>query len=326
MSGPHERVHEPGTWGPVTPTFEPVEFPSGGVTLRGRLYRGGTPEQPAPALVMAPGFSGTITMVFPRYAEAFASAGLTVLLFDNAGWGRSDGEPRFEVEKWQQVRGYLAAADYLRDLESIDADRIGFWGYSTSAEVATVAAAVDGRIAALVAQMPCWGVELSEPEDRPGDFERLRDAMLNADLTSWPRDVIGPMPVVSPEPQTMPAFSEPLSAFRWCMEFATAPETGWINRATFAVLSGPVALDAQLCIPEIRAPTLVVTAQEDEMCTGQVPRDLTSRFGGPTEALVLGGGHFSTFYPESPEFRAAIEAERSFLLRGLGRVGTRAAE
>jgi hypothetical protein len=275
---------------------------------------------------MAPAFTGTITMVFPLYAEAFARAGLTVLLFDNAGWGRSDGEPRFEVERWRQVRGYLAAADHLRGLDGIDADRIGFWGYSTSAEVATIAAAVDSRVAALVAQMPCWGVEVVEFEDRPGDFERLREAMLHADLSSWPREVIGPMPVVSPEPRSMPAFSEPLSAFRWCMEFATAPETGWVNRATVAVLSGPVALDAQLRIPEIRAPTLVLTAQEDEMCTGDVPRDLRPGFGGPTEEAVVGDGHFATFYPGSEELRTAIEVERSFLLRVLGRIGARSSD
>jgi dienelactone hydrolase len=59
--------------------FETVEFESQGAQLRGRLYRPDARES-MPVVVMADGFSATITMTADRYAEVFCEAGLGVLL------------------------------------------------------------------------------------------------------------------------------------------------------------------------------------------------------------------------------------------------------
>ncbi len=75
--------------------YGPVEFPSEGISLRGRLY---LPRRlPAPVVVMAHGFSATIPMVLDRYAEAFQESGLAVLAFDQPGLGSSHGHPRGEI-------------------------------------------------------------------------------------------------------------------------------------------------------------------------------------------------------------------------------------
>ena len=119
----------------LRPDCEQVEFPSHGVKLRGRLYHG-SDEARSPVVVMAPGFSATVSeMAADRYAEAFADAGLRVLLFDNPSFGASDGEPRHEIEPWAQSRGYLAAVAYMRSRDDVDPGRIDWTAGHTLAWV-----------------------------------------------------------------------------------------------------------------------------------------------------------------------------------------------
>ena len=61
---------------------------------------------------MAHGFSAVKEMYLDRFAEVFAAAGLTALVFDNRNFGASDGEPRQEIDPWAQVRDYRHAITY----------------------------------------------------------------------------------------------------------------------------------------------------------------------------------------------------------------------
>lgn len=67
--------------------FESVEFWSEGAVLRGRLYRPSDGGGSVPVVVMAHGFSATITMTTDRYAEVFADAGIAALLYDHRNFG-----------------------------------------------------------------------------------------------------------------------------------------------------------------------------------------------------------------------------------------------
>ena len=73
--------------------YDLVEFPSCDVTLRGRMYRGVNNQRPC--VVMAHGTSATISMVADSYAEAIHDAGFSVLLYDHANFGGSDGDTFF---------------------------------------------------------------------------------------------------------------------------------------------------------------------------------------------------------------------------------------
>ena len=65
---------------------------------------------------MAHGLSATISgMTADRYAEVFRDAGFAVLLFDHRNFGISDGEPRQQINKWVQARGYRDAMTLPRD-------------------------------------------------------------------------------------------------------------------------------------------------------------------------------------------------------------------
>src|SRR4051794_36505114 len=83
-----------------------------GVTLRGWHYLPDAGRGRLPTIVMAHGFSAVKEMYLDRFAETFAAAGLAAVVFDNRNFGASDGEPRQEIDPWQQVRDYRDAITY----------------------------------------------------------------------------------------------------------------------------------------------------------------------------------------------------------------------
>ena len=80
-----------------------------GVTLRGWWYLPDRASSPVPTIIMAHGFSAVKENYLDRFAEVFSGGGLGALVFDNRNFGASDGEPRQEIDPWQQVRDYRDA-------------------------------------------------------------------------------------------------------------------------------------------------------------------------------------------------------------------------
>ena len=69
---------------------------------------------------MAHGTSATIPMVVDRYAEVFAAAGVSALLYDHRNLGISGGESRQEITPWVQSRGYRDAITFASTIEDHD--------------------------------------------------------------------------------------------------------------------------------------------------------------------------------------------------------------
>jgi pimeloyl-ACP methyl ester carboxylesterase len=88
------------------------------VTLRGWHYVPDNPPGRVPTIVMSHGFSAVNEMYLDRFAEAFATAGLGSIVFDNRNFGASDGEPRQEIELGDHLTvADQALAAYERALE-----------------------------------------------------------------------------------------------------------------------------------------------------------------------------------------------------------------
>jgi hypothetical protein len=81
---------------------------------------------------MAHGFSAVKEMYLDKFAEVFAEAGLGALAFDNRNFGASAGEPRQEIDPWEQVCDYRDAITFVETLPETDTDRIGIRGSSYS--------------------------------------------------------------------------------------------------------------------------------------------------------------------------------------------------
>ncbi len=300
--------------------FRIVEFPSEGAILRGRLYLYPGASKPQPIVIMAHGFSATIHgMVAEKYAEVFYEAGFSVLLYDHRNFGISGGEPRQQINKWIQARGYCDALNFVATLPEIDADRIAIWGDSASAGEVIVVGAVDERVKAIVAQVPACGEELPPADSEAFLFQSIKDTFLHGDVNGTPDIVEGPLPVVSFDQMSVPSLLTPLTAFHWFIEYGARYGTHWENCATRANPKTPAPFHPLLCAPHLKAPILMMIAVQDEMpgANSDVSRIAFDLAPEPKEKVEMDGGHFGLLYHPGELFELASHKQRDFLIRYL---------
>jgi len=129
-------------------TEREVRFRNGSVELVGTLMAPQTQES-QPAIVFLHG-SGPATRAGARpYAREFAKLGIASLFFDKRGSGASTGNwTRSSLE--DLAHDALAAVEFLKRNANIDTSRIGLWGVSQAAWVATLAASRSDDIAFMI--------------------------------------------------------------------------------------------------------------------------------------------------------------------------------
>lgn len=163
-------------------TTKEVKFYSDGVACFAQIFfpRGYTTEGKTPAVVLAPGWTGTAKTI-AKFGARFADRGLVAMVIDYRGWGRSDGyatvlgqtatedSTRFtEVEgtvriartrllPLKQVEDFRNAISFIQGEPGVDADAIGIWGSSYAGGHMIAVASVDARVKAAVAQLPAIG-------------------------------------------------------------------------------------------------------------------------------------------------------------------------
>lgn len=132
---------------------QPVEFTSGGETVRGDLY---LPEGdgPFPVVIMAGGWCYVKELRQPQYAQEFVARGFAALIFDYRRLGASDGAPRQHLDPWDQIEDYRNAITYAETRDDLDSNRIGVWGISYSGGHALILGAIDPRVKAVVSNVP----------------------------------------------------------------------------------------------------------------------------------------------------------------------------
>ncbi len=298
------------------PGYRTVEFPSDGATLRGRLYL--PDRRNAPVIVMGHGFSATIPMVLEKYAESFRAGGLAVLAFDHRGHGSSDGDPRGEINHWVQARGYIDAIDAAHSVVEIRSSSVALWSDSMSARVALGVAALDGRVSALVCQVPALG-DAPSVEDPDGTRMTAMEGFLKAGQLRRPSDMWTSSAVVSADQSTSPSALKPLTAFRWFIEYGGRYGSGWTNRVVFTTSHDAPAFDPFACAPRVHVPTMFAMSPADEMegAVSEVTRAVFDRLSGSKELVEVGGGHFGLLEYPSAAFDRASQAQVAFLVRTL---------
>jgi uncharacterized protein len=296
--------------------YKPVEFPSQGSTIRGRLYLPENKSAPYSVIIMTHGFTATINgMVADNYAEEFCKAGFAVLLYDHLNFGISDGLPRHEMNKWLQARGYVDALNYVSSLASIDKNKIALWGDSMSGGEVLLVGAIDDRVKVIVAQVPACG-ENAAPEDKDGAlYNSMVDYFRNGEVKGTPETTIGPLPVVSSDQTGTPSLKKPLTAFRWFIEYGGRYNTGWKNSATFVNPNAVTPFHPGLCAKHIKAAVLMMVATEDEMegASSAISRQVYEQITSQKELIEMDGGHFGLLYYPSALFDKASKAQCDFL-------------
>ena len=289
-----------------------VEFDAEGVTLRGWFYVPEAQTDPAPVVVMAHGFSAVKEMYLDRFAEVFADAGLAALVFDNRNFGASDGEPRYEIDPWAQVRDYRHAISYLQTVPGIDRDRIGVWGSSYSGGHALVLGAIDKRIKAVVSQVPLISGFKNVQRLVRSDFLPGLRATLDLDREArFAGKEPGMIPVVAEDPLAPSSLPTP-DSWQWFTETGNTRAPSWHNAVTLRTLEMLMEYEPGSYIDRVSpTPLMLVVAAGDVL----VPADLTleayEQARKPKKLVILPGGHFGAY--TGPDFELSSGSARDWL-------------
>jgi dienelactone hydrolase len=285
-----------------------VEFDSGGVTLRGWLYRPDG-DAPAPVVVMGHGFSGVKEMSLDDYAHDFCQRGLATIAFDYAGFGASDGEPRQEVDPVRQLEDYRSAVTYAQSRSDLDGAHVGVWGSSYGGGHAIMMAATDPRITCAVAQVPYTGSR--------GRGVLPAELLERIDADRARRDDGEPpalVPVVSEDPATYAVVSGDPKSFHYFTRTAEKRAPAWRNEVTLASVALMLDYQPLQHAEEVRIPVLVITASRDVLTTPKSARRLADALGEHATYVELDGAHFDVYNSRRDEGSGAAS---SFFLQHL---------
>jgi fermentation-respiration switch protein FrsA (DUF1100 family) len=269
-----------------------IEFDAEGVTLHGWFYPAEGASGAGPAVVMAHGFSAVKEMYLDRFAEVFAAAGLSVLVFDNRCFGASGGEPRQEIDPWAQVRDYRDAITYLHTLPEVDPARIGIWGSSYSGGHVLVVAAIDRRVKAVVSQVPLISGHANLRALVRADFIAGFRELFDADRLARFQ---GKAPGMVPDRETM------------------AP--AWRNEVTLRSVEMFTEYEPGGYLPWISpTPLLLLVAVGDHLVPSELAIAAFDTAHQPKELIIMPGGHFDAY---TVGFEASSGAARDWFLRHL---------
>jgi uncharacterized protein len=274
-----------------------IEFKTeDGVTLRGWHYVPDNPPGRVPTIVMSHGFSAVKEMYLDRFAEAFATAGLGSIVFDNRNFGASDGEPRQEIDPWQQVRDYRDAITFAETLEATDPERIGIWGSSYSGGHVLVIGAIDRRVKCVVAQVPLISGHANARRLIRADFitglQKMFDGDRRARMQGKPPAMI---PVVSEDPAGPAALPTP-DSWTWFTETGRTRAPSWRNEVTLRSIEMFTEYEPGSYIQFVSpTPLMLVVALGDHLTVADQALAAYERALEPKRLVTLPSGHFDAY-------------------------------
>ena len=292
-----------------------VEFNAEGTILRGWLYRPDGDES-VPGVAMAHGFSAVKEMYLDAFAEVFAEAGLAALVFDNRNFGASDGEPRYEIDPWAQVRDYRHAITYMQTLPGIDRDRIGVWGTSYSGAHVIVLGAIDKRIKAVACQVPLISGSENGRRLIRSDFMAGVRAAFDADREArYAGKEPGMIPVVAEDPLAPSALPTP-DSWKWFTETGNTRAPSWHNAVTLRSVEMFLEYEPGAYIGRVSpTPLLLVVAAGDHLTVCDLAIDAYEHAREPKKLVILPGPHFGAY--TGPDFELSSGAARDWFVQHL---------
>lgn len=276
-----------------------------GYRLDGELYqrRGIAPTQ---VIVFCHGWGATREFIAPLLATGLTDRlDCAVVVFDYSGWGTSEG-PRQRLDPFREVQDVRSAVSWTLHRFPTAASRVGLFGISFGAGVATRAAAVDNRIGALVAVSSFSSGSAFMRDMRPQwqfiEFEeRVASDRIERSL-SGRSELVDPDSILVRDPEA--------SAFnRQLLEKYPS------RRFQLDLVSAGLILDFEVVTyaGRIRGrPSLFIHAERDLLIPYRQSMELAEAAGGRF-LLVPGIGHYDFYSP--PSLATVLdEAARQFLV------------
>jgi hypothetical protein len=266
-------------------------------------------------IVMAHGFSAVKEMYLDRFAEVFAAAGLGALVFDNRNFGASEGEPRQEIDPWEQVRDYRDAITFAETLAETDAQRIGIWGSSYSGGHVLVVGAIDRRVKCVAAQVPLISGHNNARRLIRADYWAAVQGMFDADRRNrYAGKPPAMIPVVAQDPAAPSALPTP-DSWSWFTETGKTRAPSWRNEVTLRSVEMFTEYEPGSYVGYVSpTPLLMVVALGDHLTVADEALAAYERALQPKMLVALRGGHFDAYVKD---FDAASVPARDWFVEHL---------
>ncbi len=294
-----------------------VEFTAGDVLLRGRLR---TPASagPHPLVILAHGLGGLKEWTIPDVATALVDAGIAAMAFDYRNFGDSDGQPRDEIDHCGQIEDWRSAVTFATTLPEVDRDRIGVWGTSLGGRNVLALAALDRRVACVLAQVPVIDI-LVPPGGDPADIGELGAMVIGSDLGQFNqvlaqdrRDrALGEQPRYIEFGEADP--STPAGSYK--ATFGDEERRNDHARVTLRSFEQTLAHDIRHLVPLIApTPLRMILADQDTTCPFPIALEAYVSAREPKSLVVLPGHHYSLYTTWKD---VAISVAREFFVEHL---------
>ena len=281
---------------------EEIWFESHGGRCAAWLYPSGSAEL-SPAIVLAHGLSGTRRDRLGPFAERFAAAGITALVFDHRGFGDSEGEPDL-FEPRRQLEDWAAAIDHARGLDGVDPTRVATFGSSMGGGNALAAAAADPRVAAAISQVPFLTMAQAHRSAL-----RVQARMIAAAIRGRHLPAIG-------QPDDAAFINAPGGEAGWRNVVAIGEDSRWRNRASSRwLLTAPFTFNHVRHARRLHCPWLVCVGEADRVAAPGIA--IRAAREAPLGELRTypGVDHFDIY--DGPEHEAVLADQIEFLRRHL---------
>jgi len=288
------------------------EFTSGTDTCAAWVYSpsgSAAGAGPHPAVVMGHGFAGVRSAGLEAYAERFAAAGFSVVVFDYRHFGDSSGEPRELLDIDRQLEDWRNALRFTRGLDEVDPARVAVWGTSFGGGHVLRIAAEDRELAAAISQVPFVDGRASARPAHPLSVLGLM-GMAFADVAAA---AVGRGPVYVPvigAPGTVAVLTSPDSESGYR---ALLPDgVRWPNRVAARIVLSVLGAHPGAVASEIQCPLLVCVADHDALAPAG-PAISAARRAPRGELVRYDLGHFDVYVGEP--FEQAVADQLDFLQR-----------
>jgi len=282
---------------------EGLTFEVAGDACAAWLYPPAEAECPAPIVVMAHGLSGTRRDRLGPFAERFAIAGFSALVFDHRGFGDSDGEqdlfdPAMQQEDWR------AAIARARSLPGVDPARVVTFGSSMGGGNALAAAAGDRAVAAAISQVPFLDIVRQAHRSSP----RVAARMLHAAIRGHHVPAVG-------RPDEAAMINAPGGEEGWRRVVSMGEDSRWRNRVSSRWLLGRPFRPARHAAG-LHCPWLVCVGEADRVARPGPAIDAARRAPKGELRTYPGVDHFDVY--DGLAHESLVADQLDFLRRHLG--------
>ena len=268
-----------------------------------------------PAIAVSGPFGAVKEQSSGLYAQHMAERGFLTIAFDPSYTGESGGEPRRMASPDINTEDFLAAVDFLSNLDNVDPERIGIIGICGFGGMAVNAAAIDPRIKATVAatmyDMSKVNVEgyFKSVDTQAQRMEKRRAiaAQRTEDYRTGTYKRAGG--VIDPLPEDVPQFVKDYHAYYKCPrgyhERSGNSTDGWNVIGTQSFLNQPLLAWAH----EIENPVLLIHGEKAhsryfseyafERMTGKHVEGQSAKEGNKELYIIPGASHIDLYDDEA---------------------------